>query len=49
MPEKHARFRMHEMDDKNESNRGEITAKVGLAREVDTALPVTVIMRYTNS
>lgn len=33
------------MDDTNESNRGEKTLNVGQVREVDTALPVTVIMR----
>ena len=33
------------MDDANESNRSEKILKVGQVREVETALPITVIMR----
>lgn len=36
---------MPEMDDRNESNRGQKIVKGVQAREIDTALPVTIIMR----
>jgi hypothetical protein len=34
------------MDDTNESNRDEKILNVGQVREVDTALPITVMMRW---